>query len=213
MEYNHTRHAKKTWLDTEPCIDVVIFFFCCVFSSFPSILLYLSLCFSDRELHQGEHEGRDGSTAAERCAQPHGGHVGNGHEPSLPDGRADTQTYWRWNAGKDSENTAVATEVCLWPLAVSGMFFCCCCLTFFNLKCCCSASETFLMLNWSFSWAIVVGNCLFRCEVSRQFMQILHFTVIVPKVLIYCSHKMTCSYFKMTKIKVINQLSNNIFLN
>lgn len=33
----------------------------------------------DRELHQREYEDRDGSAAAERRPQPHGGHVGNGH--------------------------------------------------------------------------------------------------------------------------------------
>lgn len=107
MEYNHTRHAKKTWLNTEPFIDLVGFFL----SSYPSIFFYRSLCFADRELHQGEHEGRDGSAAAERRAQPHGSHVGNGHEPSLPDGWADAQTYRRWNTGKDSEMRGIQPVV------------------------------------------------------------------------------------------------------
>lgn len=73
--------------------------FSCQSHPFVSILLFGA----DWELHQREHEGGDGPAAAERRPQPHGSHVGNGHQPSVSDGRTDTQANWRWDAGNASK--------------------------------------------------------------------------------------------------------------
>lgn len=112
---------------------------------------------ADRELHQREHEDRDGPAAAERRPQPHGSHVGNGHQPSFSDGRTDTQANWRWDAGNGSSNTLT--------LMLPNPFLCLSLSHALRASILCSINQT-IPCSTALKWSQRTGQGQYQCYIN-----------------------------------------------